>query len=308
MISHIKLLSTIIILITGTVAGLTVYHSYKQNYYPFLKFLIYHVLFFNLFVFLQFIEKYFNLHLGDLFISAEHPYFTNIYMTVVAVTVFGMSFSMFKIVAGLRDKSVKSIFKAWAIPVILFITLLIIIDLIYFEDDIKFGIFELLLVFSSLFLLFEIPALIWLLIDGRNETDRKKVKISNGFAYLYLARYILIGVFVAVPQPLGTFSGRTLILIFNIIPLIWLKFFFHKYKQVFQIGNDNNILLPIINKYQITKRESEIVKLILSGKSNKEIEDILCISILTVKNHIYNIYNKLGINSRHQLFHFFTKS
>ena len=36
-------------------------------------------------------------------------------------------------------------------------------------------------------------------------------------------------------------------------------------------------------------------------KTNKEIKDQLFISYNTVKNHIYNIYQKLGVNSRSQM-------
>ncbi len=51
----------------------------------------------------------------------------------------------------------------------------------------------------------------------------------------------------------------------------------------------------------ITEREKEIISLILQGKSNKDIEDELFISLGTVKNHLYNIYKKLNIKSRTQL-------
>ncbi|MCP4153572.1 MAG: hypothetical protein GY757_37940 [bacterium] len=57
----------------------------------------------------------------------------------------------------------------------------------------------------------------------------------------------------------------------------------------------------IFSKYNISKREQEIFYLILKGKSNKNIEDELFISIKTVKNHIYNIYKKLGVQSRIEL-------
>ena len=39
------------------------------------------------------------------------------------------------------------------------------------------------------------------------------------------------------------------------------------------------------------------------GLSNKEMEDVLSISYHTVKNHIYNIFQKLGVKSRGQLIH-----
>ena len=54
-------------------------------------------------------------------------------------------------------------------------------------------------------------------------------------------------------------------------------------------------------KYKISDREKEIVKFLVQGKSNRDIEDILFISLKTVKNHIYNIYKKSDVNSRIQL-------
>jgi len=54
-------------------------------------------------------------------------------------------------------------------------------------------------------------------------------------------------------------------------------------------------------KYDISQREKEIVLLLLKGKSNKEIEDSLFIAMGTVKNHIYSIYQKIGVKNRAQL-------
>lgn len=54
-------------------------------------------------------------------------------------------------------------------------------------------------------------------------------------------------------------------------------------------------------KYNISNREQEILLLILNGDSKKSIEEKLFISAHTVKNHIYNIYRKLGIKNRVQL-------
>jgi DNA-binding NarL/FixJ family response regulator len=57
----------------------------------------------------------------------------------------------------------------------------------------------------------------------------------------------------------------------------------------------------LFSKYNISNREQEIIHLICQGKTNKEIEDVLFISLQTVKHHIYNIYNKMGIKNRVQL-------
>ncbi|HXP52798.1 MAG TPA: response regulator transcription factor [Bacteroidia bacterium] len=51
-------------------------------------------------------------------------------------------------------------------------------------------------------------------------------------------------------------------------------------------------------KPNLTKREEEIVRLVVQGLSNKQISKRLFISEKTVKNHLGNIFNKLGVSSR----------
>ena len=53
-------------------------------------------------------------------------------------------------------------------------------------------------------------------------------------------------------------------------------------------------------KAVITTREKQILLMIASGTSNGEIADRLCISSHTVKNHLYNIYNKIDVTNRLQ--------
>jgi LuxR family transcriptional regulator of spore coat protein len=53
--------------------------------------------------------------------------------------------------------------------------------------------------------------------------------------------------------------------------------------------------------YKLTKRESEIVNLILQGKSNKQIAKELYIAQSTAKNAICNILDKTGSESRAEL-------
>src|SRR2546430_9074196 len=48
----------------------------------------------------------------------------------------------------------------------------------------------------------------------------------------------------------------------------------------------------------LTARESQIVALIAAGASNKEIADRLAITERTVKAHLTNVFQKLGLSSR----------
>lgn len=51
----------------------------------------------------------------------------------------------------------------------------------------------------------------------------------------------------------------------------------------------------------ISSREQEVVKLLLEGKSNKQIAASLHIAERTVEFHLHNIYNKLQVRSRMEL-------
>lgn len=57
----------------------------------------------------------------------------------------------------------------------------------------------------------------------------------------------------------------------------------------------------IFKKYQISKRERDIIEQICAGKTNQQIADVLFISLQTVKDHTHRIYSKIGINSRMKL-------
>ena len=55
---------------------------------------------------------------------------------------------------------------------------------------------------------------------------------------------------------------------------------------------------PAASKYGLSKRELEVLRLVASGRSNREIAASLVISEHTVARHLQNIYSKLGLSSR----------
>ena len=57
----------------------------------------------------------------------------------------------------------------------------------------------------------------------------------------------------------------------------------------------------LAERYALTAREREIVALMREGRSNPEIGEALYVTRNTVKKHIQNIYEKLGVNSREGL-------
>lgn len=53
-----------------------------------------------------------------------------------------------------------------------------------------------------------------------------------------------------------------------------------------------------MNKSILTKREKEVFELLIKNKSTSEIAEILFISEKTVRNHISNAMQKLGVKGR----------
>ncbi|MDE5412126.1 LuxR C-terminal-related transcriptional regulator [Alkalihalobacterium chitinilyticum] len=56
-------------------------------------------------------------------------------------------------------------------------------------------------------------------------------------------------------------------------------------------------------EFGLSKRETEIIGLISKGYSNNDIAQKLFLSINTVKTHLNNIFNKLGVNNRTSVIH-----
>ena len=66
---------------------------------------------------------------------------------------------------------------------------------------------------------------------------------------------------------------------------------------------DNPSTLDLFSeKLHLTEREKEILPLLLEHKNNQEIADQLFLSVGTVKTHVHNIFIKLEITKRNQLF------
>jgi DNA-binding CsgD family transcriptional regulator len=89
----------------------------------------------------------------------------------------------------------------------------------------------------------------------------------------------------------------------HLIPIMFLNFYLNKYQEPVSTLPDDfeTRFLAFAEKHEISKRESEVVRLICRGLSNQEISDNLFISLQTVKDHIHRIFVKTGVRNRVQL-------
>jgi DNA-binding NarL/FixJ family response regulator len=63
-------------------------------------------------------------------------------------------------------------------------------------------------------------------------------------------------------------------------------------------SSSNSLVHPAVSR--LTVREKQVLSCIASGYTSKDIADELCISIHTVKTHIYNAYRKINATNRLQ--------
>lgn len=170
-------------------------------------------------------------------------------------------------------------------------------------------------IFDNVIIL-EVIILLLLLIRARKIADPDRARLARAFAVMYLSRYFLpvtVGLIVhlisPLPRALKMILALALFIYCSFVPILWIRWYLLNSTDNgrMEIG-DGSSLNRIIEEHGISQREREILELLLMGKSHRDIEEELFISYHTVKNHIYNLYQKLGVKNRHQLFHLFSRS
>ncbi len=76
--------------------------------------------------------------------------------------------------------------------------------------------------------------------------------------------------------------------------ILWMQ---RRVRRAKKAGIPEN-LDAILAKFAISRREAEVLRLLLAGKSNREIENDLHIAMATVKIHVHNIFRKMEVGDR----------
>ena len=129
----------------------------------------------------------------------------------------------------------------------------------------------------------------------------KKTEIKRFSRLLIIA--VLVTLFLFIMDSLEKII-KTDIPLGSIIYMTWSVFIliliFKYYSNI--ILNKVEVNDYFIRKYKISQREAEIINQLLKGHSYKKISGDNFISLSTVKSHVSNIYKKIDIKSRHELF------
>ncbi|MFW6015462.1 MAG: response regulator transcription factor [bacterium] len=189
------------------------------------------------------------------------------------------------------SKFINKIFSGLAIIILSFIFIKEFIDQNLFEHSSYFD-DELVLVVMFIYN-------ITIFMRYKHKLENKKLFLiikDNFFIILFFMPGFILDKFMAL-------SGNYMIftpLFFCIISLISLNAFI-KYNYNAQ---SEKYTMPevFVKKYNITNREKDVIILLLKGLSYKKISELLVISISTVRTHVMNIYKKVNINSRYELY------
>jgi DNA-binding CsgD family transcriptional regulator len=155
--------------------------------------------------------------------------------------------------------------------------------------------------FLTMHFLYLMLSSILILVSGKaktviNDYDRKI--IGSGLFIIMVLQCIPLlfyntQPYIAILFTLTFFAGNTFLpLYLNYGTLL----------TVFSSGEKNDISFDeFCKKFEVSPRETDIVREICNGLSNQEISDKLFISLQTVKDHTHRIYTKTNVKSRVQL-------
>lgn len=142
----------------------------------------------------------------------------------------------------------------------------------------------------------------------RNIEEENKARMVRHFGFFYLCGCGLITVTATFAGAYQSLIVVTVGLLFNVYPYLWYR------RYLPSISNSLGALAAaadfsaVYEKYGISIRQREIIELLLRGKSNRDIAEALFIAPHTVKNHIYTLYQKLGVKSRFELIDLFLQA
>lgn len=148
---------------------------------------------------------------------------------------------------------------------------------------------------------------VYFLVRAARRTRSEEKAGLMKFGAVSLACYLLIVVATILPREGRLFPWAASFLLGAALlsPVLVLKGILSRsYRPIPPGSFEGPKLGTLCEQCGLSTREEEILGLLLRGKSNKEIERDLFISPHTVRNHIHNIYKKLGVGSRLQLMNF----
>jgi DNA-binding CsgD family transcriptional regulator len=307
--NHIVILGHLVILLVGTWALFLAYQTYKRFQLLFLRFLVSYIVFFNIAVFVYLIAQYTMVNVFTEEVAATDHSAGVFLMPVLLVVELGLTYTLVQVVTRLQGlRNLGWVNRAFTVAALLFAAgYLLGLMRLWRTDSIEW-LMGTTFILVLIIMITIIGTLAVAAVRKYAGLDAGRRKAIRAFATMMLLGYIAYIAFSFLRDPYEAYGSVANQLWLNFVPIIWIQYFFLPYYAGLSTGDEDAVIENLVREYSISKREREIMELIVAGKSNKEIEEQLFISVNTVKNHVYHLYQKLGIKSRSQLMHLVLKN
>jgi DNA-binding CsgD family transcriptional regulator len=301
---HLILLIILVALILGTWAAVYAFQFYKVYGHSCLRFLVRYVLFLNSAVFLYLVTKYLFINFPDsLFTDPKSSFYTIVFLFATLVEI-GLIHSFVCVVLALKGIENSNLFNRFVMGGLITVGINYVIGITtYMNTGSNAWIMMMYMGIVILAAIVILSANLNLLYQKDKKNNPSTLRSLRAFGGFNFVGYVVFFTSAVLPESTALYVSSCALLFLNIVPIIWIKKYFVRDYMKFSPNEHLGFLDIALKDYAISNREREIMELILQGKSNKEIEESLFISYNTVKNHIYNLYQKLGVKSRGQLIH-----
>jgi len=301
MIAHIIIFLFVANLALGAWVFLSVLTFSKEFQDTATRSLSWHVLFYNLFISFMLIDEYVDLNLNQAELFQWLPYYSHVLYLLFSLPFLGMFICMLRFYYALLKRKVNRFIQNGF--VVLFIILWICYGLYAWflesghPNPILYFIYNWILDNE---LLFEIGLLVLLLFKASGVKTKEEKQVIRAFSLLFLTRYLFVFILLPVPRMIQLLLLTGVLIYANLCPVLWIKKWYRSFLLAHrEIKPDH--LHRFSGTYGLTSREEEILFHVLTGYSNKSIEESLNISYHTVKNHLSNIFRKCGDQNRLEL-------
>ena len=304
---HLRIAYYFLVLLVGV--AVIVYAAFMTRAYrlPFLKPLVWFLIFNNALALVNLTSAYACANLLGFCALGRYTVLGGILGPVARLSQAGIVYALFAVARGFRGRRLSRSFNRWfGAAAALLAASYLVTALAPRGSTLWLWTARGQVAASLLFVLAVLGLTLAIVLSARGSADRSARRAVRAFGYAYFAIYAVFVITFRLPEAVQFFPNALALLAINLFPILWLrKPFAEAYAAAPASAENRESLERFCRTRGLTEREGAILELILRGKSNAEIEKALFISIHTVKNHITNIYQKLGVRSRWQLISLF---
>jgi len=304
-------LSHILLLFTNAISFIVIYIAirlYKEFGSKYLLSNVYLLVGFGIITLSNTIETFLKLTVSDYYYSSISKIFVGTVLFILPLVLVFISYHVFSLISGMLKRNLSRFIKQIAYILVLTLILSQVIFFIkptlnkiqYFSSAIAHIVFCCSLCLSA----------VYIFMHSGSMKNRGRQKSLNSFALVLFVFTVFLGLITLGGLFNWTSTNEQMVLLslvvflFNVYMVIYIRHFFNKYHTNYMIVSTSKFD-TLIEKYNISKREKEIIELLCKGKTNKEIGEELFIAPLTVRDHLYNIFQKTKVKNRLELANLF---